>query len=181
MGSDQIFSVRIYPNQADYKFYIKQKDLSLAASILSGCVTDDSCCFQADLLALPLSGRQQHQGPGLRPLLPAHTGDAGRQPVLRLLIARTRVGFRRGTAHNSSSSQAALVGLNGLTSVKAVRSSETNNCKHLLFLISRHKNTLFLMSFFKVVILKTSALVDLVTPVVTTATASVVSTTANTP
>lgn len=50
--------------------------------------------LQAHLLALPLSG-QQHQGLRLRPLLSPHTGNAGHQPVLRLLIGRTRGDFRR--------------------------------------------------------------------------------------
>lgn len=87
--------------------------------IWSTSISSASCCnswlfsaLQADLLGLPLSG-QQHQGPRLRLLLPPHTGHAGGQPVLRLLVSRTRGHFRRGTSHDSSSSQAALVGLKG--------------------------------------------------------------------
>lgn len=104
--------VIIYPNQADYKC-TSNRDEYICLLLVS--VTYYLCYFsvlQADLLALPLSG-QQHQGPRLRLLLPPHTGHAGRQPVLHLLVSRTGSDFRRGTAHDSSSSQAALVGLKG--------------------------------------------------------------------
>lgn len=87
---------------------------------------------QADLLALPLSG-QQHQGPRLWLLLLPHTGHAGRQPVLHLLVGRTRGGFRRSTAHDSSSSQAALVGLKE----PSPKGGEERGDKHLFNITTR--------------------------------------------
>ena len=91
-------SVIIYINQADHWS-------------ASRCNSSWLCVLQADLLDLPLSG-QQHQGPRLRPLLLAHSGHAGGQPVLRLLVSRSGGHFRGGASHDSSP-QAALVGLKG--------------------------------------------------------------------
>ncbi|MEQ2208210.1 hypothetical protein XENOCAPTIV_029379 [Xenoophorus captivus] len=66
------------------------------------------CCLQAHLLALPRSG-QLHQRLRLRLLLLPHAGNAGRQPLLRVLVGRTGLNLRRGAARDRSSAQTAMV------------------------------------------------------------------------
>lgn len=55
--------------------------------------------------------KQQCEGVGLRPLLPAHTGHAGRQPLLCVLVNQWRCCLWCGPAHHCPTSPAELVGL----------------------------------------------------------------------
>lgn len=59
--------------------------------------------LQVHLLAVPGSG-QQRAGLRLRPLLPAHPGHAGNQPVLHLLLRRRGRSLRRGASTDGPSS-----------------------------------------------------------------------------
>lgn len=81
--------------------------------------------LQADLLALPLPGQHQRQGLWFRPLLPPHTGAAGRQPLPRLLVAGARRHLRRGPSPHGATCCQKLVGLTSNTAEKKKKERET--------------------------------------------------------
>lgn len=108
----------------------------VSASVNCLCNNRRLSVLQADLLALPRSGQQQHQGSGIRLLFPPHTGHARRQPLLRLLGSRTGSSFSGGAPNKSAPSPAALLGLKVIKTAGFNHNFDTNSlfqCCYLKF------------------------------------------------